>query len=571
MNRYMAFSVKERGYSHIASGLPRQDNARPKKGEEQPESYCAAAIADGHGSARYIRSDRGSQIAVDVFFDIMKDLFSNNRSVHKNAENIKINVKSYWDSRVLADAETEPFTAEELTRIEAEIEKSDSEKDKERLRKYLEAYRAGKAVLKAYGTTLIGICACDECVFALQIGDGTCVAFYEDGSCDMPVPDDPKNAANVTNSLCSIEANDVRLHIFEKYPVAVFAASDGLDDSYGQGEQLFNFYRSLCIDLNEQGMEYTEKLQEQLADISKNGSKDDMSIAGIYDSKALRKAAPLIAKRLEAGRKRFRIAEIGENGKVSDYTIRAQRSQADKVRKQLDLLNEELQSCKRKKARLEKRLAMTNEIRKGIEALSERETEITENIKNTMQAVETNETAYIKYVEQNKNADLEIEKLQLEIDEINREIDLHIAAENTTNSSDEKPDSPSEEQPLDTATSIWEDDESDSDTTGPLDTADTQENSSETDTKDIQTEDATAESALSDTDGQTDSNPVVSADVPATADETAQADTSGNESVPSAEQTSSDSSGAAQGMPKDGKKSVLAKLFGLFGNDNKQK
>ena len=57
-----------------------------------------------------------------------------------------------------------------------------------------------------------------------------------------------------------------------------------MDDSYGDGDNLYNFYIQLYkLILNKGGMEALKELKRSLPKISKVGSKDDMSVAAVYD------------------------------------------------------------------------------------------------------------------------------------------------------------------------------------------------------------------------------------------------------------------------------------------------
>ena len=56
---HIVFQSKCQGYSHIKSDLECQDSTLVKK----TEKYAIAVVADGHGSASYFRSSRGSLFA----------------------------------------------------------------------------------------------------------------------------------------------------------------------------------------------------------------------------------------------------------------------------------------------------------------------------------------------------------------------------------------------------------------------------------------------------------------------------------------------------------------------------
>jgi hypothetical protein len=76
-----------------------------------------------------------------------------------------------------------------------------------------------------------------------------------------------------------------------EFPLAVFLGSDGMDDSYGDGYNLHNFYIQLFKLIIRKGKDDAFKeLAKSLPIISKIGSKDDMSVASVYDDRNLTKA-----------------------------------------------------------------------------------------------------------------------------------------------------------------------------------------------------------------------------------------------------------------------------------------
>ncbi len=97
---------------------------------------------------------------------------------------------------------------------------------------------------------------------------------------------------NETTSLCDSNAINEFRYCYQgdgKFPRAVFLGSDGIDDSYGDGEILNNFYIQLFKIIIRKGNESAFKeLKKSLPIISQRGSKDDMSVACIYDDTALK-------------------------------------------------------------------------------------------------------------------------------------------------------------------------------------------------------------------------------------------------------------------------------------------
>ena len=106
-------------------------------------------------------------------------------------------------------------------------------------------------------------------------------------TCEQPIPWDERCFLNKTTSLCDANAKDEFRYCYEgngKFPVAVFLGSDGIDDTYGDGSNLYNFYIKLLEIIIRNGQKYAQKeLVVDLPKISKLGSKDDMSVVCIYN------------------------------------------------------------------------------------------------------------------------------------------------------------------------------------------------------------------------------------------------------------------------------------------------
>ncbi len=227
MRTYKVFNVDERGYSHLVNNLPKQDYSY----SEVCDEYALAVISDGHGSPQYFRSDRGAELAIEASVDILKGFIAHATNVEslKNQLLLKKKIKEKWDSLVIDDYIKNPFTQEELDTLAEITEKEIDTRTRQKLMDYLSIYQLGQNVRKAYGCTLIAVACFKGYTLGIHIGDGTCAAFYPDGSCDQPIPNDPRNMANTTGSL-SNDDTGCRVHFFEREPMAVFVASDGIDD-----------------------------------------------------------------------------------------------------------------------------------------------------------------------------------------------------------------------------------------------------------------------------------------------------------------------------------------------------
>ena len=263
-----AFHVIERGYSHILTDKPCQDYAA----SHYTKDYAIGIVADGHGSKRYFRSERGSKFAVEVTMTILQKFLSSTRNMTRlpNGDwqkQIAASIISRWNDRIENDKTTDPFTDEELRSL----------KDSER-----QQIEDGKWQ-SAYGTTLIAIVRTKACFLGLHIGDGKCVAVDSNGNPSQPIPWDNRCFLNQTTSLCDSNALYLFRFVYqtENLPVAAFIASDGVDDTYPTDERLYEFYRTVWKMFQDNPKSAKEDLQSFLPKMSEQGSHDDISIAGI--------------------------------------------------------------------------------------------------------------------------------------------------------------------------------------------------------------------------------------------------------------------------------------------------
>lgn len=146
--------------------------------------------------------------------------------------------------------------------------------------------------------------------FVFQIGDGKCVTINPMSDKDTsalndnsklliqnstlvtePVPNDERCFLNMTTSLCDPDAaTEFRFCGGNKdnMPVAIFLGSDGIDNSWGTEEALYNFYIEVLKHCTSSA-EVTRDLANALPKLSQAGSQDDMSVAAIVNKNLLAK------------------------------------------------------------------------------------------------------------------------------------------------------------------------------------------------------------------------------------------------------------------------------------------
>ena len=276
------FNSHCKGESHKTTGKPCQDFSFSIK----TEGYAIAMVSDGHGGERYFRSDVGSKIVVEVahrclvefaegispslFADLSSTPVGIGDTYHPELQRLVEAIVVGWRNAVLEHA-----TANPLTETEQLISNPKDDHEWE----------------KTYGCTLIATLLTPQYWLVFQIGDGKCVAINKDCEPFEPIPWDDRCFLNRTTSICDTDAaSEFRYCIGGKEfsPIAVFMGSDGIDDSFGEEENLYNFYIQLSKGFAKDGYDTTiADLTATLPVLSKRGSQDDMSVAGWYDEKML--------------------------------------------------------------------------------------------------------------------------------------------------------------------------------------------------------------------------------------------------------------------------------------------
>lgn len=312
-----------RGESHKKTHKPCQDYAYA----DSSDALSMAIVCDGHGGDRYFRSDRGSRFLVEItekairsfvadmetatstpvgkssvfdnapFTSYSKDASDGvtNQPAHKALMWLFSSIICQWNERIEYDADNYDLTDWELAHVPEQ---------------YIDEFRAKRSdrdrtegFEKTYGCTLMAYVQTPKYWFAFHIGDGKCVSLHKNnGKIEwrQPIPWDERCFLNKTTSICDSNALEEFRYCYQgngSFPKAVFLGSDGMDDTYGDGEKLANFYMKMYQELAKSGVEAVKKmLEEDLPVISQRGSKDDMSIACVYDDIHAKKNSSRIAK-----------------------------------------------------------------------------------------------------------------------------------------------------------------------------------------------------------------------------------------------------------------------------------
>ena len=274
---FKAFHMSERGESHLHDGRVCQDSSA----SFSDECGTVAVVSDGHGGCDYVRSQIGSAMACEAAVKNIRRLFENISPEAFLAEpdmmliQLEAAIINDWNESVRSHYEANPFTEEELDCVSEKAGAS---------------YRSGHRIERAYGATLIAAAVTRDYWFGIQIGDGKCAAFDDAGICTQPIPWDEKCFLNKTTSICGSDAlRDFRHFYSEKIPTAVFMGSDGIDDSFKNEEDMYDFYKTILYAfLISDYTQAVDELKAYLPRLSKEGSADDVSIAAWMDMDALK-------------------------------------------------------------------------------------------------------------------------------------------------------------------------------------------------------------------------------------------------------------------------------------------
>ena len=260
-----------RGSSHQRAGTPNQDAVAYAEVPGRVPGLVAA-VADGHGGDRYVRSDRGARIAVNtacaVAQEAVLDLGSchDEMLIHERLSGPVIEtLVARWRTEVGAHWRRDPFNAQEVGRAGAVLEPDP----------YL-----------AYGCTIILGLFTSEWVGVVQVGDGD-VIVVSAGAVLLPVAEDSRLVGGQTTSLClPTAARDVRVAVLTapQLPELVVLATDGYGNSFASSLWRNEIGVDLAESLNGQGLTgVSEQLPGWLAESAIAGG-DDVSLALAYRS-----------------------------------------------------------------------------------------------------------------------------------------------------------------------------------------------------------------------------------------------------------------------------------------------
>lgn len=317
------------GESHIADQKPCQDHSISYQSDT---GISIAVVSDGHGGKPYFRSHIGSEVVCNVTLDAIKtfvDCVDASYFTVSGKDGVQILPLTAADHPGRLSVQEESLrqlsktiilkwrnaVADHAANTElTEWEKSHVEKE------YLDQICDPDKLFRAYGCTLMAFVVTPQYWFALHLGDGKCFAFYDKNAnkiWDEPLPWDERCFLNKTTSICTNDAYESFRFAYggqESKPIAIFLGSDGIDDTFCDNESLSDFYIKILKEIMFTSEdEVVRSLEDDLPVLSRRGSRDDMSVACIYDEERVAESIgailefqiTLVKSRMDASDKRI--------------------------------------------------------------------------------------------------------------------------------------------------------------------------------------------------------------------------------------------------------------------------
>ncbi|OQW93055.1 MAG: hypothetical protein BWK79_13190 [Beggiatoa sp. IS2] len=265
MNGWRVITASVRGSQHLRLQKPNQDAIGYwQSGIATP---LILAVADGHGSQRYFRSEIGSQLAVKATLSVLRDFIKHQEyPYHLSAikrlaeEKLPQRLVRLWEKYVRGHCAKNPFSALERELLEKRLE------------------------TVAYGSTLLAVLVTEAFIIYWQLGDGDILSVLPSGEVERPLPADERLLGNETTSLCLKQAWQefrFRFQVLEEVltPQLILLATDGYAISF-RSEANFrlaasDFHKMLVIDKD---IAEVEQQLPQWLDESSQKSGDDISV-----------------------------------------------------------------------------------------------------------------------------------------------------------------------------------------------------------------------------------------------------------------------------------------------------
>jgi hypothetical protein len=275
MARWHILGASVRGAAHRRRGLPNQDAigwwVTPAGESEGPSGTAfALAIADGHGSAKCVRSATGARFAVEAALDLARHWLCRLEDGLTSLDSLAQGIVERWQARVAADLEAAALTPGELELVAQE-----------------DGPAAGRLVAAspqiAYGATVLLAAVAGDQALYLQLGDGDLLVVDDRGRVSRPLAPDARLFAGETTSLCGLDAwRDVRVAcrpLGAATPALILLSTDGYANSFREPVGFLRVGPDLLETIRAEGIDAVgASLERWLEETSQWGSGDDVTL-----------------------------------------------------------------------------------------------------------------------------------------------------------------------------------------------------------------------------------------------------------------------------------------------------
>ena len=203
------------GKSHEKNKLPNQDNYKYINELE----YQIIAVADGHGSETYFRSDIGSKFATESAIELLEnyansllkdnfDKWQEGTMLELELEYLREELLNLWKSKINKYNDENIYHLEYLRENETKLIGNNKFKESyyinesEKSKKSISKHSYNKLIanpISAYGSTLTAMLMIKDSYLIMKIGDGD-IAFTFKNETKNPIEQDDIQIANETYS-----------------------------------------------------------------------------------------------------------------------------------------------------------------------------------------------------------------------------------------------------------------------------------------------------------------------------------------------------------------------------------
>ena len=240
--------------------------------ESRRGTRLAAAIADGHGSARYVRSGIGAQIAVRMAVQHLLELSPEDGQEIpltdiKRAVTERLPLVFYreWTARVGEHLAAHPLSADEIALLQASGASA------------WEAFE--RRPERIYGTTLLAVLIEPRFGVFVQLGDGDMLISWQNGDVTTAFPSESQQLGDETESFANSDAwRNVHVSfqpLVGDVPLLIILATDGYTKAFRNDDAVLQVARDMQMMVLDNGFDLIEQELESWLLEAANVSGDD--------------------------------------------------------------------------------------------------------------------------------------------------------------------------------------------------------------------------------------------------------------------------------------------------------